>query len=297
MVFIKLFFVFSSIVLVINGQQPFTLPPNNSIYGSGVAAPQIPNIASASNEGIQALVFKLFDNMTVDSNIQNAISEYARLSDNPSTPINQLIQGKQKLLNSLPQQARKVLEDSFSRQRSNMQDYLEDTRSQLDKNKNAASNEAFRNINEVFAAYLSAGQVSNEMTGNYICNAIKQLCNSNQEISKITTDHFKFNPATPNYDTICQQQLFGFLVTAQGGTGTASEMIEKVKSKLSQWASNVQNTASNAANSIYGAANGAVNDIRNTMGNAADSIRNTFSGNNNNNQYPPQNQYPQNTQG
>uniref|UniRef100_A0AC35FPJ9 Uncharacterized protein n=1 Tax=Panagrolaimus sp. PS1159 TaxID=55785 RepID=A0AC35FPJ9_9BILA len=269
MVLIKLFFVFSSIVLVINGQQPFTLPPNNSIYGSGVAAPQIPNIASASNEGIQALVFKLFDNMTVDPNIQNAISEYARL----------------------------ILEDSFSSQRSNMQDYLEDTRSQLDKNKNVASNEAFRNINEVFAAYLSAGQVSNEMTGNYICNAIKQLCNSNQEISKITSEHFKFNPATPNYDTICQQQLFGFLVTAQGGTGTASEMIEKVKSKLSQWASNVQNTASNAANSIYGAANGAVNDIRNTMGNAADSIRNTFSGNNNNNQYPSQNQYPQNTQG
>ena len=290
MVFIKLFFLFSCILLVINGQQ-FTLPPN------GVAAPQIPNIASASNEGVQAVVFKLFDNITVDPNIQNAISEYARLTDNPSTPINQLIQGKQKLLNSLPQKGRAVLEDSFWKQRSNMQDYLEDVRSQLDKNKNAASNEAFRNINEVFAAYNSAGTVSNDMTGNYVCNAIKQLSNSNQEISRITSEHFKFTPATPNYDTICQQQIFGFLVTAQGGTGTASEMIEKVKSKLSQWASNVQNTASNAANTIYGAANGAVNDIRNTMGNAADSLRNTFNGNNNNNQYPQNQQYPQNSQG
>uniref|UniRef100_A0A914ZDA8 Uncharacterized protein n=1 Tax=Panagrolaimus superbus TaxID=310955 RepID=A0A914ZDA8_9BILA len=286
MVFIKLFFLFSITVLLINGQQipqqQFTLPPNN---GAAVAVAQV---ASASNEGIQALVYKLFDNITVDSNIQNSISEYARLSDNPSTPINQLIQGKQKLLNSLPEKARSVLNDAFSKQRSNMQDYLEDVRSQLDKNKNAASNEAFRNINEVFAAYLSQGQVSNEMNGNYICNAIKQLCNTDQEITKITSEHFKITPSLPNYDNICQQQIFGFLVTAQGGTGTASEMLEKVKSKLSQWVSNVQNSANTAANNIYGAANGAVNDIRNTVGNAADNLRNTFSGNNQN---------PQNLQG
>ena len=102
---IKLFFIFC--IALINGQQ-YPQSSTSSWYanGAGAAVSQIQNVASASNEGIQALVYKLFDNITVDPNLQSAISEYARLSDNPSTPIMQLIQGKQKLLNSLPEKAR-----------------------------------------------------------------------------------------------------------------------------------------------------------------------------------------------
>ncbi|KAE9550921.1 hypothetical protein FO519_005857 [Halicephalobus sp. NKZ332] len=172
----------------------------------------------------------------------------------------------------------KNLDDAFSKQRDNMQNYLEDLNSMVTKNNNVYSS-TFKQINDGLAAYMGDGEVSSEVTTQTICNQISQLANSLPDVVFLTEKYFDFDPMNPVTPGICQQQLFSLVGTVNIGNGnpspvgTAQNGIQTITNGVGNTANTVGGKIGDAANTVGEKVGNAVNTAGENLGNLAGNIQ------------------------